>query len=172
MSASEPVQLDAPSPLDQTDPAADLAALERALAVGPPDVPPAAGIRTTMLLLSVFAIVIIVSLSGRPIVTHGERAPISRAHLIEPLPDLRIDPNAATEAELMLLPAIGPVLARNIIESREIDGPFLIAEDLDRVHRIGPKTIEKLRPFITLPAADPAPSPSPVTPPPSLPTDG
>jgi competence ComEA-like helix-hairpin-helix protein len=130
--------------------------VERALAVGPPDVPPLAGTRTATVLLTIFAVVIAVGLSGRPIQTDRTRTPLpALAHLVEPLPRLRIDPNAATEAELMLLPAIGPVLAGNIIESRENDGPFLAAEDLDRVHRIGPKTIDKIRPFIALPPAEP-----------------
>ena len=59
-----------------------------------------------------------------------------------------IDLNTATKAELMLLPGIGPAYAERIILSREDQGPFERVEDLDRVKGIGPKTIERLRPFV------------------------
>lgn len=65
---------------------------------------------------------------------------------------LRIDPNTATADELMLLPGIGPALSSYIVEFRESSlrqPAFLAADDLDGVHRIGPVTVEKLRPFLT-----------------------
>jgi competence protein ComEA len=67
-----------------------------------------------------------------------------------------LDPNVATKDELMLLPRIGPVLADAIINYREANGPgpaFLCAEDLDNVHRIGPVTVEQLRPLLCFPLA-------------------
>jgi hypothetical protein len=67
---------------------------------------------------------------------------------------LRIDPNTAREEELMLLPGIGPILAANIVECREnapVKPAFRHAEDLDSVPRIGPKTVAKLRPYLTFP---------------------
>ncbi len=60
----------------------------------------------------------------------------------------RIDVNRATEAELALLPGIGPARAKAIAASRRADGPFRDAEDLDRVPGIGPKTVERLRAWI------------------------
>jgi len=59
-----------------------------------------------------------------------------------------IDINRAPWAELTLLPGIGETLARRIIASRESEGRFQSIEDLARVHGIGPKTVEKIRPFI------------------------
>lgn len=67
-----------------------------------------------------------------------------------------IDPNTATDAELAALPAIGPVMAGRIIEYRKASrntadgaGPvFERVEDLARVRGIGPKTVEKLRPWV------------------------
>jgi comEA protein len=56
-----------------------------------------------------------------------------------------IDVNTAGQAELELLPGIGPALARRIIEDREANGAFERVEDLDRVSGIGPKTVERLR---------------------------
>jgi competence protein ComEA len=58
------------------------------------------------------------------------------------------DVNSADWIELMQLPEIGESLARRIVESRERDGPFRSLGDLDRVPGIGPKTLEKIRPYL------------------------
>ena len=60
-----------------------------------------------------------------------------------------IDVNTATAEELQRLPAVGPVTARAILAARE-RGPFRSVEDLDRVKGIGPKTLDKLRPFVVV----------------------
>jgi len=57
--------------------------------------------------------------------------------------------NTATADELMRLPGIGPVMAQNIITSRTA-APFQTLNDLDKVKGIGPKTLEKLRPFVVV----------------------
>jgi competence protein ComEA len=62
----------------------------------------------------------------------------------------RLDLNAATEADLALLPGIGPARARRIAESRRTEGPFPDVGSLDRVPGIGPKTVEQLRPWILI----------------------
>jgi competence ComEA-like helix-hairpin-helix protein len=61
----------------------------------------------------------------------------------------RIDVNTATAAELELLPGIGPALARRIVDDRAERGPFRTLDDLDRVHGIGPRTVERLRDLAT-----------------------
>lgn len=65
----------------------------------------------------------------------------------------RLDPNRASADELMLLPGIGPVIANNIVAYRdEQPSPaFRRPADLDRVTRIGPTTIERLRPLLSFP---------------------
>jgi competence protein ComEA len=60
----------------------------------------------------------------------------------------QVDLNAAAWPELAQLPEIGETLARRIVESRSVEGPFLDHEDLQRVRGIGPKTLEKLRPHL------------------------
>ncbi len=56
--------------------------------------------------------------------------------------------NAATRAELELLPGIGPALAGRIIDHRTTHGPFRSMDDLDKVRGIGPKLMERLRPLV------------------------
>lgn len=68
-----------------------------------------------------------------------------------PLPQVRINPNAASRAELMLLPGVGPTLA-GYIAAQRVRHPFATPADLDLVPRIGPRTIEKLTPWLSLPA--------------------
>ncbi|MCE5268827.1 MAG: helix-hairpin-helix domain-containing protein [Planctomycetaceae bacterium] len=59
-----------------------------------------------------------------------------------------VDVNTADLPELMQLPGVGEKLAERIIEARDSAGPFLSPDDLRRVHGIGPKTFEKLRPYL------------------------
>src|SRR5262245_50735353 len=63
-------------------------------------------------------------------------------------PGIKIDVNHATSEELQKLEGIGPVMAAKIIEERN-KGLFRSPDDLRRVKGIGPKTMEKLRPFVT-----------------------
>jgi competence protein ComEA len=56
----------------------------------------------------------------------------------------RLDLNRATEAELELLPRIGPAMARRIVEER----PFANVDELVRVRGIGARTLERLRPLV------------------------
>jgi competence ComEA-like helix-hairpin-helix protein len=59
-------------------------------------------------------------------------------------PDDRIDLNAADASELQRLPGIGPVGARQIVEERELGGPFRTVGDLVRVAGFGPSRVRGL----------------------------
>lgn len=66
----------------------------------------------------------------------------------EPAPLVNI--NTATHSELESIPGIGPVTAQNILDHRTLNGPFNLLEDLKKVDRIGDKTFEKLKKYITV----------------------
>jgi competence protein ComEA len=56
--------------------------------------------------------------------------------------------NRASWVEWAQLDGIGEKLARRIVRDREERGPFSSVEEIRRVRGIGPKQIEKLRPFL------------------------
>ncbi|MFE6306969.1 helix-hairpin-helix domain-containing protein [Nocardiopsis sp. NPDC057823] len=58
--------------------------------------------------------------------------------------------NQADEAELETLPRVGEVTAVNIVSYREANGPFTSVDDLLNVDRIGAKTLEEIRPHVTV----------------------
>lgn len=60
----------------------------------------------------------------------------------------QIDINQADWPEFSVLPEIGETLARRIVESRAVDGPFADLEQLRRVQGIGPKTLERIKPYL------------------------
>lgn len=71
----------------------------------------------------------------------------------------RIDPNRADRADWDRLPRIGPRTAEAILAVRGSRGPFRSPEDLLAVRGIGPKTLEKIRPWLDWgPAGTPATS--------------
>jgi competence protein ComEA len=57
-----------------------------------------------------------------------------------------VNVNTASADELMRLPGVGAVTANAIVAGR----PYRSAAELDRVRGIGPKTLEKLRPFVAV----------------------
>ena len=61
-----------------------------------------------------------------------------------------IDLNRATTLELSRLPGIGPALARRIIDTRDVEGPFARVDELGRVRGISARKVEKLRAFVTV----------------------
>jgi competence protein ComEA len=64
-----------------------------------------------------------------------------------------VDINRASAEELQRLPGVGPAMSARMIEARQ-QKPFRAVDDLRRVHGIGPKTLERLRPLVTVGAGD------------------
>ena len=60
-----------------------------------------------------------------------------------------INVNTAKKEELINLPNVGPVMAERIIRFREDFGVFKSIGDLTRVKGIGPKTLDKIRNYVT-----------------------
>lgn len=77
---------------------------------------------------------------------------------VERLADIELhyhlDINQATWVEWSQLDGIGEALAGRIVEDRQQNGPFRRIEDLQRVKGIGPKTVERIRPWLKDPSAD------------------
>jgi competence protein ComEA len=77
----------------------------------------------------------------------GELIEIDRA---EPLSArYLVDINKAEWFELAELPEVGETLARRIIELRTTRGRFKDNNDLRRVRGIGPRTLEKMMPYLS-----------------------
>jgi DNA uptake protein ComE-like DNA-binding protein len=75
-----------------------------------------------------------------------------------------IDPNTAPWWELAVLPRIGETTANSIVryrESMDRSAPdvaagraFIFVGDLQAVRGIGPKTVERIAPYLSLPRAE------------------
>ena len=64
-------------------------------------------------------------------------------------PGLIIDINAAQEQEFAVLPGVGPILAKRIVDDRTRNGRFGNVEQLARVHGIGPKKVAQICVYCT-----------------------
>ncbi len=62
--------------------------------------------------------------------------------------NFQLDINTADLPELTQLPGIGDTLAQRIIETRQTAGPFAQPDDLRSVKGIGPKIMERIRPYL------------------------
>lgn len=116
---------------------------------------PAARIPAALLLLVTVAACLVALPSG------DRRVPVSGVLAVSfdaprpaptdaPAPTTTLDINTATAQQLQLLPRIGPALAQRIVNDRERHGRYRSIGQLDRVVGIGPRTIERLRPYIRI----------------------
>lgn len=100
--------------------------------------------------------------------TYLPRSPIDQAGLERAgsaLGSQGIDPNTAPWWELTVLPGVGEITAKRIVEYRDTQrreqglpddaAVFTSADDLQKVHGIGPKKSEQMAPFLAFPAIDP-----------------
>jgi len=61
-----------------------------------------------------------------------------------------ININQASVEHLIALPFIGAKRAQDIVAMRESQGPFHNIQSLDAVRGIGPKTIDRIRPYLVI----------------------
>ncbi|WP_233595474.1 MULTISPECIES: helix-hairpin-helix domain-containing protein [Corallococcus] len=66
---------------------------------------------------------------------------------------LKLDLNAASEAELALVPGVGPDLARRLVMAREEQGRFTSWDDVDAVPGVGSAKLQTLRAATVLESA-------------------
>lgn len=106
----------------------------------------------THYVLAAFAILALGLLGYRGYANHlgvrpSEHHPAASRHLV--------DLNAADKSELLQVPGVGPALADAIVTHRQDRGPFAAVEDLSLVRGVGDKTLDKLRPWLTVSATSP-----------------
>jgi competence ComEA-like helix-hairpin-helix protein len=80
----------------------------------------------------------------------SEHEPLRTMRSSAPVAALKVDVNTANKQTLMKLPGVGPATADRIVETRAIT-PFANVDELTRVKGIGPKKLEKMRPYVTVP---------------------
>lgn len=99
--------------------------------------------------LAATMLVLLVSLTGYVWRLRSEQGRFIDIDRAEPRTvSFEVDVNTALWPELAQLPEIGETLARRIVETREIEGPFIDHSDLMRVRGIGPRTLERIQPYL------------------------
>ena len=108
--------------------------------------------RAQMKTLTLLAVVVLLTGGYKVIGTYaapqGDHPhPWTRAGLGGYRSTLSLDVNLSPAESLELAPYIGPALARRIVDYRQQQGGFLSVDSLINVKGIGPKTLEKIRPY-------------------------
>ena len=85
--------------------------------------------------------------SARPAQTPRLSNPDMRQRLLLGIP---VSINEIGAEDLGLIPGISTRLAKRIVDYRKDHGPFEMWRQLQAVHGLGPKTLEKLRPYVRI----------------------
>ncbi|MCB1035483.1 MAG: helix-hairpin-helix domain-containing protein, partial [Acidobacteria bacterium] len=64
--------------------------------------------------------------------------------------DGKVNVNQASADQLTMLPRVGPAIAERILEFRKENGPFKNVDDLLLVRGIGEKTLDLMKPYVSL----------------------
>jgi competence protein ComEA len=95
------------------------------------------------------ALIAVLLLAGSVVISRFESAESIEIEGGQPHPvRFSVDINTADWPELAQLPGIGDTLARRIVGSRELAGPFRSHDDLRRVTGIGAKKLARIEPFL------------------------
>ena len=84
----------------------------------------------------------------------GPDSGVSGSASAAPTPQDPLALNQASAQALQALDGIGPALSERIVEYRTTQRPFQRPAELKRVRGIGPKTVDELRPVVTVSAPD------------------
>ena len=79
---------------------------------------------------------------------YGERYATQPTTQQSALPQASVDLNRVDRTELLQIPGVGPNMADAILTYRHERGTFTSVEDLEAVHGIGGKTLDKLRKWV------------------------
>jgi competence protein ComEA len=110
--------------------------------------------RADQAVVAVLLTAAIVALAGHWVYQYQWRSRLVEIDRVEPnVAAFQIDINQADWPEFCLLPEIGETLAKRIVAHRAENGPFQDIDGLRNIRGIGPKTLERIRPYI-LPMAD------------------
>lgn len=108
--------------------------------------------RIAWVLMAAAALCCLLSLKDVPVPLRENGAASGRAGVFAtpapPQGTLRV--NEAEMEELIQLPGVGETLARAILDEREKNGPFRLAEDIMAVRGIGPGKFADIRPWLDL----------------------
>jgi competence protein ComEA len=108
----------------------------------PPQPPQFAWPRSAQMAAAVLVLLSVLGLAGFAWRPGGSATPL-RAPAV-------LDLNQATRADLLLLPGIGEQIAERIESHRQKHGPFASLDELRKVSGIGPTTLDRLRPWLTV----------------------
>lgn len=101
------------------------------------------------LLGSVLVTALLVPSYGPLVVQERWSGPAAAVLQVRPVIE-QVDVNRASESELQVVPGIGPAMAKRIVEWRTEHGRFERLDDLLNIRGIGVKTLDKLRPYLTV----------------------
>ena len=90
-------------------------------------------------------VVALAALAATPVSAAAPAAPKPAASEARP-----VDLNSADTATLESVPGIGKSLSQRIVAFRDKNGPFQSVDDLLKVQGVGEKSIQKLRPYLTV----------------------
>ena len=105
--------------------------------------------RMDQAVVAVLVLFALVGMGAYWVVQGGLRGELIEIDRAEPLTArYLVDINRAEWPEFAELPDLGEILARRIVDSRQTGGAFRDHDDLRRVRGIGPRTLEKLKPYL------------------------
>ena len=87
----------------------------------------------------------LVAISAAPVLAAAPAKPAAGAAEARP-----VDLNTADTTALESVPGIGKSLSQRIVAFRDKNGPYQSVDDLLKVQGVGEKSIQKLRPYLTV----------------------